>query len=296
MKDFSFWEEYDGVSAGSGRGEKVWLLNPDTNQIGLFKFKKDKETTDHVSECIAYEIAELVGIPCAKFELGIYKNREGSMSYNIADEKDVSLIEGIYCITATYASYDPNEMMDMETGKRYSLEMIQDSLESFGLFEEFLKIPVFDFLIGNSDRHQSNWALLQKNGEICLCPLYDNGSSLCSYVSNEKVEQYLGKDKLLWHSLIDTKSRSIIRIHSDDKKKPTHLEVIKYLHTYYYSQTKDIAYSIIEKVTKDNIQEILEHYTEELGSLKQELLEKYIMSKIDLLKDIYQNEDNKPCQ
>ena len=186
MKDFSFWEEYDGVSAGSGRGEKVWLLNPDTNQIGLFKFKKDKETTDHVSECIAYEIAELVGIPCAKFELGIYKNREGSMSYNIADEKDVSLIEGIYCITATYASYDPNEMMDMETEKRYSLEMIQDSLESFGLFEEFLKIPVFDFLIGNSDRHQSNWALLQKNGEICLCPLYDNGSSLCSYVSNEK--------------------------------------------------------------------------------------------------------------
>ena len=33
MKDFSFWEEYDGVSVGSRRGEKVWLLNPDTNRI-----------------------------------------------------------------------------------------------------------------------------------------------------------------------------------------------------------------------------------------------------------------------
>lgn len=101
-----------------------------------------------------------------------------------------------------------------------------------------------------------------------------------------------GRGEKVWLLNPDT----IIRIHSDDKKKPTHLEVIKYLHTYYYLQTKDIAYSIIEKVTQDNIQEILEHYTEELGSLKQELLEKYIMSKIDLLKDIYQNEENKPCQ
>ena len=41
MKDFSFWEKYDGASEGSGRSEKIWLLNPDTDQIGLFKFKKD---------------------------------------------------------------------------------------------------------------------------------------------------------------------------------------------------------------------------------------------------------------
>lgn len=41
MKDFSFWEEYEGSSEGSGRSEKIWLQNPDTGQIGLFKFKKD---------------------------------------------------------------------------------------------------------------------------------------------------------------------------------------------------------------------------------------------------------------
>lgn len=83
MKDFSFWEEYEGASEGSGRSEKIWLQNPDTGQTGLFKFKKDVGTTDHVSECIAYEIAQLLEIPCAKFELGMYHGREGSMSYNI---------------------------------------------------------------------------------------------------------------------------------------------------------------------------------------------------------------------
>ena len=30
MKDFSNWKEYEGASEGSGRSEKLWLINPDT--------------------------------------------------------------------------------------------------------------------------------------------------------------------------------------------------------------------------------------------------------------------------
>ena len=43
-------------------------MNPDTGQIGLFKFKKDTATTDHISECIACDLAGLVGLSCAKYE------------------------------------------------------------------------------------------------------------------------------------------------------------------------------------------------------------------------------------
>ena len=42
MKDFSNWIEFEGASEGSGRSEKVWLINPEDKQTGLFKFKKDK--------------------------------------------------------------------------------------------------------------------------------------------------------------------------------------------------------------------------------------------------------------
>ena len=61
-------------------------MNPDTGRTGLFKFKKDISTTDHVSECIASDLANIIGIPCAKFEVGLYKGREGSMSYSIVDK------------------------------------------------------------------------------------------------------------------------------------------------------------------------------------------------------------------
>ena len=103
MKDFSFWEEYEGTPEGSGRSEKIWLINPDTGQI---------PTTDHVSECIAFDLANIIGIPCAKFEVGLYKGREGSMSYNIVNNKEETLIEGIYCISLQYEHFDTETLMD----------------------------------------------------------------------------------------------------------------------------------------------------------------------------------------
>lgn len=92
MKNFSFWMKFEGASEGSGRSEKLWLINPDTDQTGLFKFKKDETTTDYVSECIACDLAELLEIPCAKFEIGIYHGREESNTEVLTDKK-ITLIK-----------------------------------------------------------------------------------------------------------------------------------------------------------------------------------------------------------
>ena len=72
------------------------------------------------------------------------------MSYNIIDHEGMTLIEGIYCITLMYHNFDAELLIDVETGKRYSLEMIKTALEPLDLFNDFLPILVFDFLIGNT--------------------------------------------------------------------------------------------------------------------------------------------------
>lgn len=290
MKDFSFWEEYEGTPEGSGRSEKIWLINPDTGQTGLFKFKKDISTTDHISECIAYDLANLIGIPCARFEVGIYKGREGSMSYNIVTHKGEALIEGIYCISLQYGHYDAETLTDPETGDRYSLEMIRKALEPFDLFNAFLPIVIFDFLIGNTDRHQSNWALIMEDKEVRISPLYDNSSSLCAYVLERKIDQYLGNDLVLWKSLIDTKSKSIIRITGRDRKQPTHLEVIKYVRENYYEQTIEIVKKIEEFITEEAINAIMDNYKETLSVKKRNLITKYLFSKKQQLREIYGEE------
>ena len=293
MKDFSFWKEYEGASEGSGRSEKIWLMNPDTEQIGLFKFKKDETTTDHISECVAYELAKMIGIPCAKFELGTYHGREGSISYNIVNQKDMILIEGIYCISLIYPNFDAEKIMDMETGEKYSIEMIKKVLGPLDLFKEFLPVLIFDFLIGNTDRHQSNWALLREGNNLRISPLYDNSSSLCAYVKPEKIKQYLGKDSMLWKSLVDTKSRSIIRIQCKDMKQPTHLEVLKFLRENYYAQTAGMVTKIEKLVTEEKISNILKHYRDNLSKEKSELIKKYLLSKIQMMSNVYKEKEEK---
>lgn len=287
MKDFSHWKEYEGASEGSGRSEKQWIMNPDTEQTGLFKYKKDIGTTDHASECIASDLAKLIGIPCANFEIGMYHGREGSISYNIVEHNGMTLIEGIYCISMLYSDFDVEKLIDTKSGERYSLDMIERVLKGFELFEDFLPILVFDFLIGNTDRHQSNWALILENKKLRISPLYDNSSSLCAYVEEAKIERYFGNDQLLWKSLVDSKSKSIIRLNSGDRSLPTHTEVLRVLKEKYYKQTESIAYNIRTFVTKDRICDILDKYDEVLSEKRKELITRYLLSKTEIMRDIY---------
>lgn len=287
MKDFSHWKEYEGASEGSGRSEKQWIINPDTEQTGLFKYKKDAGTTDHVSECIASDLAKVIGIPCASFEIGMYHEREGSISYNIVEHNGMMLIEGIYCISMLYSNFDVERLIDTRSGERYSLEMIKRVLDVFGLFEDFLPILVFDFLIGNTDRHQSNWALIFENRTLRMSPLYDNSSSLCAYVEESKIRRYFGNDQLLWRSLVDSKSKSLIRINADDKRQPTHTEVLKFLKENYDKQTEETVHSIRTFVTKDRIYDILDKYNEVLSEERKQLIMNYLLSKIEIMLNIY---------
>lgn len=180
------------------------------------------------------------------------------MSYSIVDNKKETLIEGIYCISLQYEHFNTETLMDLETQDKYSLEMIKKALEPWGLFDDFLPVCIFDFLIGNTDRHQSNWALIRKDRKVRLSPLYDNSSSLCAYVTESKINQYLGSDLILWKSLVDTKSKSIIRIKCGDTKRPTHLEVMKYIHQNYFEQTIDIVNKIEELLTEDAVYMIMD--------------------------------------
>lgn len=287
MIDFSQWKEYDGASEGSGRSEKIWLIDPNTNQVGLFKYKKDVYTTDHISECIAYHLSCLLDIECAKFDLGTYNGREGSMSYRITNDKQ-SLIEGINYIMWRYPEYDIDLLKDRVNGKVYSLEMIKESIQHFLNFEDFLVIPLFDYLIGNTDRHQNNWAFIYEDGNLRLSPLYDNSSSLCAYLKEKELTACLGNDKMKWKSVVDSKSRSIIRISANDVQRPTHLEVLKYIRANYFEDTKELASKMISRITEENIDIILEQYSDsQLLPNKKKVIKKFLLSKVDMMHEVY---------
>lgn len=291
--DYSHWDIYSGASEGSGRSEKVWLINKETEEIGLFKFTKSDRTTEHISEKIASDLAKVLGLECARIEIGTYKSRTGSMSYLINKETEI-LVEGIYLINRNYPNYDSYTLYDNVKEEYYSLEMILNSLEAYNISNDFLKIPIFDFLIGNTDRHQNNWAILAFEDNIRICPMYDNSSSLCCYFDEDNLDSYLGKDKLRFNSIVISKSKSRIRVNSKSKKEPTHIEMLEYIKLYYSEHVVYLVKLISEKITEQTLEEILSQYQSNLLSDKRKLLiKKFLLEKVRLMNGIFSREEEK---
>lgn len=291
-KSFDDWEEYKGFPEGSGRSEKLWLQSPN-GKIGLFKFPKfDSETgittTEHISEHLASIIGKSLGIQTAEVDLGIYKNRVGSISY-LVNGKNEYVIEGLQFILNKFPNYDKDNLIDKDSGGHYCLEYIL-SISNDQKWKDFvIKMVLFDFLIGNGDRHQNNWAVLvgYKEHELelytQLCPLYDNGFSLCCYIKEEDVSDYMGKDINRFNALVDSKSKSIIRIHPFDKQRPTHREMVTYL-IGNHSEALEYARELLSRFVCNNVAEYIDYYPDVLLSHeKKELIKHFLLGKYSVL-------------
>lgn len=292
IKDFSQWEEYNGNSMGSGRSEKIWLTFGD--EIGLFKFPKQATdgtiTYEHISEKLAYDIATLLDIPCAKIDIGTYNGRYGSMSYRINKENE-ELLEGILFISGLLPEYDKDKLYDSKNKIYYSLQMIFPIIDLLGFIKDFFQMIVFDALIGNSDRHHSNWAILRSNDGINFSPLYDNGSSLCCYVKESDIDGILGKDIRRFTSLVTSKSKSRIRIDMCTKKEPEFIDVLVHIfcNEKYREYCVSIVEKIIERMTENNIKAILKDYPENiLSSKRKALLFHFLTQKVNIIKMIFE--------
>ena len=80
IKNFDNWiEDVESGKFGSGASEKIWLVNPDTNEKGLFKFPKVKDkgviTGEYWAEKLATEVGALINIECARVDIGTYKRK-----------------------------------------------------------------------------------------------------------------------------------------------------------------------------------------------------------------------------
>lgn len=122
------------------------------------------------------EIARLVGVKTARVDLAIRCGERGVVSTLITGE----LRHGNELLSGLVPGY--------ETTRRgavvgYSLNSIRTVLDGYqgwsdGLsaFDSFVGLLAFDALIGNTDRHHENWAVVEESH--VLAPSFDHGASL----------------------------------------------------------------------------------------------------------------------
>ena len=222
--------------------------------------------------------------------------RIGSMSYSFLSNI-TSLSEGVEFILGKYTYYDRDTLIDKYSDMPYSFQMIVESMKGILGTSTIAKIILFDALIGNSDRHHSNWGITETKGflkfddgiipanKMRLSPLYDNGSSLCSYINENDIETIL-KDKMKYEAIINTKSKSAIGW--NNMRPIRHFELIKNLKEEYFDETIDFVKNIKKNITEQSIDTILSNFDDTIISNQmKQLLKQFIIDRKNRIIEIY---------
>ena len=218
------------------------------------------------------------------------------MSYSFLSNI-TSLSEGVEFIFGKYPYYDRDTLIDKYSDMPYSVQMILESMKGILGITTISKIVLFDALIGNSDRHHSNWGITETKGflkfddgispanEMRLSPLYDNGSSLCSYINENDIETIL-KDKMKYEAIINTKSKSAIGL--NNIRPIRHFELVKNLKDEYYDETVAFVKIIRENITEQSIDTILSNFDDTIISNQmKKLLKQFIIDRKNRIIEIY---------
>lgn len=245
-------------------------------EIAMFKYERDDyDCSEACSEKLAYEIAKVLGYDCAKIELAVDNdNQIGVLNYYFSDSDESH--------TDIVAYLNKNIK---ERNNYYTISNIKNVLDSINtsLFKGFIKIMLFDALIGEQDRHEENWGITEKKGKSFISPLYDNGDSLLREFKNPvNARKYYDGIKD-FNAYI---KRSQTLIYKEDKKnKYKHFELIKYL---YDNFPQDILPEInnLTKLTDEIIEELVDKIPNELLTDEHK---KYIITYLKKRRDILLN-------
>ena len=273
-KDFRFLENNPNA-----KGSRVKKLIIDNNEEKAF-FKYEGEgyfVSEACSEKMSYEIAKILGYECARIELA--KDSEGTIGIlnYLFVKKDV--IEHIDAISYL-------NIHNEERPVYYTISNIKKTLDELdkSLFQDFIKIMIFDALVGEQDRHEENWGITINRKKYKISPLYDNGCNLLRDFKNESYSKKYYDGKKDFDAYIN-KSKTII-YKEDNKNKYKHFELIKYLNVDY----RDIVQKEIKnlnKLTDETIEDIIEKIPDGLLTKKhKEYIIIYLKKRRDILINI----------
>lgn len=231
------WQAYAEEQMGTKR--KIWFLSPD-GAIYLFKYPRPG-SGEAWAEKLAAEVAEVIRVPHAEVELATFQGEQGTMCKSFMTDPSSDLFHGNQLLRIIHPSYDTQKNAGQSEHTYQRVTRIISALETTApspcltdgvtCFAGYLTL---DALIGNSDRHHENWALILSFGReddgsplvasSQLAPSFDHASCLGRELSDEQRKSLLEDSQRLHRYFARCRSRVYWEEEEDQRQlHPTEL-------------------------------------------------------------------------
>lgn len=188
--DFSGYPLSDRYYGGSEKKFGI-LINESRYMLKVQKKSAFGMRYNHISEFIGSHVFALLGFPTQETYLGTYQGEQvvackdfiepgvQFVPFNDVGESSLDQDKERY-----QYSYGDIMKMLLDNSK---LTHVEDTIRSFW------EIYIVDALLGNFDRHGSNWGFIKKDNVYSLAPVFDNGSCLYPSMTDEdEMESVMG--------------------------------------------------------------------------------------------------------
>ena len=183
MLDFSKNKKTKTFYGGSEKKFGI-LINRYEYMIKFQKFNNFGEKMyNHISEFIGSHIFELFGFAVQETYLGTYNGEEVVAcknfiidNYQFVPFNDVG--ESTLDNDKEKYQYEYEDIMKMLVDN----SKLTNTTDTIKVFWEMF---IVDALVGNFDRHGSNWGFLKKDNRYYIAPIFDNGSCLFPSMNDE---------------------------------------------------------------------------------------------------------------
>lgn len=171
------------VEESRGTKARFWFTEPPPlRRRGLFKVRKRSDSGEDWAEKLACELARVLCVPCAEYDLATWNGQPGVVSWNVVEEgTGEELVEGNQILAGLHPEHALAPTPQEERRQRtHTPRRVLEACSLVGLpracpSDEALQTGadamvgylLLDAWIGNTDRHHRNWAwLIRPHGAL----------------------------------------------------------------------------------------------------------------------------------
>jgi hypothetical protein len=172
-----------------GTKPKFWFR--DANGVKTLYKESRPGTGEHWAEKVSSQVADLLGLPHAHYDLARWQGRVGVVTPTFVADDDRLVLgnELLARVVPDYAAQARRYSAGQHTVRRVSAALAANAVDLPSGFAAFPGVgSAFDVLVGylmldtlvsNQDRHHENWAVVsERTGIVRLAPTFDHASSL----------------------------------------------------------------------------------------------------------------------